>query len=102
MESCFMEAEEKDRLKHYLDDEGRVKRWPSRKNRQDQPLILQYLASQFTAGKGYNESEGNIILKQNHTFEDWALLRRELFEQGYINRSTNGAEYWLTGKTKLY
>lgn len=91
-----------DTLTKYLDDEGRVTRWPSRKNKQDQAVILAYLATKFEHGKVYSETEVNILLKQHHTFLDWALLRRELFERGYLNRAKDGAEYWLTPNTKLY
>lgn len=89
-------------LKNYLDAEGRVTRWPARKNKADQELVLRYLATHFVFGEIYTEPEVNDLLKQHHTFEDWALLRRELFERGYINRNKDGSEYWVTPKTKLY
>lgn len=90
-------------LEEFLDEEGRVTRWPTRKNKKEaQQLILAYLASKFEEGRVYTEREVNELLKKYHTFEDWALLRRELFEAGLINRTTNGSEYWATPNTRLY
>ncbi|GAB4529229.1 MAG: DUF2087 domain-containing protein [Anaerolineae bacterium] len=86
----------------YLDGEGRVTRWPLRKNKQDQDIVLAYLATKFEPGRVYTEIEVNEVLKQYHTFNDWAVLRRELFERGMLNRSKDGAEYWVTPKTKIY
>jgi hypothetical protein len=34
----------------------------------------------------YTEKEVNAILKQYHTFEDRALLRRELYDKRYFDR----------------
>ncbi len=91
------------RIYHYLDENGRVVRFPmSKKNRKDQAIILEYLADKFEHGKVYTEREVNDIINQWHTFGDWALLRRELFERGYINRTQDCSEYWRTSNTKLY
>jgi hypothetical protein len=87
-----------ERIKRYLDDQGRVTRWPSRRFRSDQDVIVAYLATKFEPGREYTEREVNDVLKRFHTFEDWALLRRELFERGYLSRVTNGTRYWLTPK----
>ena len=84
-----------DVLQQYLDSSGRVTRWPGRKKKQDQQIVLDYLAAQFSPGKTYNEQEVNAILKQFHTFEDWAMLRRELYERGYMQRTPDGTEYKL-------
>ena len=91
-----------DTLKKYLDDEGRVTRWPGQKHHRDKIIILDYLASKFAIGIEYSEHEVNVILKQHHTFDDWALLRRELFERGDLNRDKAGKSYWRTPDTKLY
>jgi len=96
-------SDEENRIHHYLDEHGRVTRFPiSKKNRKDQSIILSYLVDKFEMGKIYSEREVNDILKQWHTFEDWALLRREMFERGLLNRTINCAEYWRTDNTKLY
>ncbi len=90
-------------LEDYLDSEGRVTRWPNGKSKTEaRSAILAYLAEKFEADTVYNERAVNELLKRWHTFEDWALLRRELFEQGYINRTKDCSEYWRTPNTKLY
>ncbi len=83
-----------------LDDEGRVKVWAAKQ--EVKHAILEYLASKFELGREYTEPEVNEVLRQWHTFEDWALLRREMFEKGLLNRAKNGATYWKTPKTKIY
>lgn len=86
-------------LKTYLDDEGRLTGWPSK--RSIQLVALDYLAQKLEAGKLYSERDVNTLLNGWHTFGDPALLRRELHELGRLNRSKNGAEYWATPQTKL-
>ncbi|MBE9138284.1 DUF2087 domain-containing protein [Nodosilinea sp. LEGE 07088] len=83
-------------LQHYLDHQGRLKEWPSRRNRgRFQQLALEYLATRFEPGTLYNEGEVNALLNQHHTFGDPALLRRELFERRLVDRLPNGSAYWL-------
>jgi len=92
-----------ERLAHFLDERGRVGRFPTRKKHtHDQTLILEYLATKFEVGREYTEREVNALLNEWHTFQDWALLRRELFEQGYLNRLLDGSVYWRAPQTKLY
>ncbi|WP_026736479.1 DUF2087 domain-containing protein [Fischerella sp. PCC 9605] len=82
-------------LKSYLDEQGRVKEWPSKRNKgKFQKLVLEYLASKFESGVTYTEKEVNTLLNQYHTFGDPALLRRELFENGLIDRKRDGSAYW--------
>ncbi len=92
-----------DDISVYLDEEGRVTRWPSGKGKTEaRSAILAYLAEKFEVGTVYTERAVNDILKRWHTFDDWALLRRELFEQRYLNREKDCSEYWRTPNTKLY
>ncbi|GAA6617193.1 DUF2087 domain-containing protein [Scytonema sp. NUACC26] len=82
-------------LKRYLDEQGRVKEWPSKRNRgKFQQLVLEYLANKFEIDTIYSEKEVNQLLNQHHNFGDAALLRRELFERGLIDRTRNGSAYW--------
>ncbi|MEO0561039.1 MAG: DUF2087 domain-containing protein [Chloroflexota bacterium] len=79
----------------YLDDAARVTRWPARsRHKADQDIILQYLTTKFALNQRYTEREVNDLLKQWHTFADWALLRRELYSRGYLNRHKDGSAYW--------
>jgi len=63
-----------------------------------QGTSLAYLASKFQLDISYSEREVNEILKQWHTFEDWALLRRELYDKGYFDRELDGSNYRLGNK----
>lgn len=84
-------------LRHYLDPKGRLKEWPSKRNKgRFQQLALEYLATKFDPTTLYHEREVNALLNQHHTFGDPALLRRELFERGLVDRLPNGSAYWLT------
>ena len=85
-----------DQLAKLLDPRGRVTRWPSlrRNGRKVQQQVLAYLVTKFEIEKRYSEREVNAILKQYHTFSDWALLRRELYDWGYLERTRNGSAYW--------
>jgi hypothetical protein len=83
-------------LKNYLDEQGRVKEFPSKRSRaRFRVLVLQYLAAKFSPGMIYTEKEVNLLLNQYHTFGDPAMLRRELFENGFIDRKLDGSAYWL-------
>lgn len=89
-------------LKRYLDEAGRVTRWPGQKYAADRALIIAYLADKFEAGQDYTERDVNDILNRYHTFGDWALLRRELFERGYLNREKDGTRYWRTLSVSMF
>lgn len=81
-----------DILKRFLDGEGRIKLWPTK--REKQKLVLAYLAQFFTPGESYTEPEINEMIKAKHTFEDLFLLRRGLVDQGHLNRTKDGRRYW--------
>jgi hypothetical protein len=88
-----------DALLPLLDDEGRLKQWPSK--RSIQLMALDYLAAQITPGQVYTEREVNALLDRWHTFGDAALLRRELYERGLLNRERDGSAYWATPQTEM-
>jgi len=77
----------------FLDNEGRLQQWPSKQP--DKQLALAYLAAKFDFDAAYTEAEVNELLKQWHTFNDWPLLRRELYERGFLERNTNGSNYHI-------
>jgi len=77
----------------FLDDKGRLTAYPARLKRQI--FALYYLASKFEPDKRYTEKEVNKILQEWHTFDDWAMLRRDLFDRRFLNRKADGSEYWL-------
>jgi hypothetical protein len=80
-------------ISRFLDQSGRLKQWPTKTA--DKQLALEYLASKLTTGVSYSEKEINILLKEWHTFSDWALLRRELYEKRFVIRNLDGSKYRL-------
>ena len=82
-------------LTNYLDNQGRVLDWPSTKYKESQMAVRKYLASKFEVGRQYTEKEVNTLLNEWALFNDWALLRRELFMHQMIHRMKDGSAYWL-------
>lgn len=79
-------------IKRYLDDEGKVTAWPSK--RKLKLKVLEYLSNYFETGIHYSEKEVNNILNEQHTFNDPAILRRELYDNKFLNRTKDCREYW--------
>jgi biotin operon repressor len=71
---------------------GRLKQIPTKQLKL--LVVLDWLASQFEAGRTYTEKEVHAVLLQYH--EDFASLRRDLIEFGYMRRERGGSKYWLT------
>lgn len=80
-------------LKNFLDNEGRLLSYPAKQRLKI--LSLFYLASKFEKGRMYSEKEVNQLLKSWHTFGDWAMLRRDLYDKWFLGRESNGSAYWL-------
>lgn len=80
-------------LRPFVDLDGRLIQWPSRQKIQRQ--AIDYLATRFEAGREYAERDVNELLCRWHTFGDWALLRRLLFDWGYMDRESDGTRYRL-------
>ncbi len=85
-------------LKGYINESGKFDRFPGKRQKIKQALMLQHLAAKFDVGKNYTEKEVNDILNQHHTFNDPATLRRLMFGSGLINRTLDGKDYWLTAE----
>lgn len=83
-------------LLRYLDDQGRVAQWPPTLG--DQELVLFYLARYFEPDREYTEREINDVLKTWHTFGDWAMLRREMYDLDIFHREKDGSTYWLSSR----
>jgi len=82
-------------LKDYLDGNNRLRVWPCRRKYRD--LALEYLASEFDTGKNYSLQEVNRVINQLHTFDQASMLRQELFENGLLDCTSDGMEYWKVG-----
>jgi len=55
--------------------------------------ILRHLSKAFEPGRTYTEKEVNTILKQ--FYADYALLRRNLVDYGFLDRTPDGGAYWV-------
>jgi hypothetical protein len=90
-----MNAEPADRppreLRPFLDDRGRLYRWPARQK--VQRMAAAYLADRFEPDREYSERDVNFLLMEWHTFGDWALLRRMLFDWRFLDRERDGTRY---------
>lgn len=78
--------------KRIMNAEGRITRWP--KKQVEQWVILAAIAQHFADGVRYSEKEVNELILQHITFADYALIRRELFDKGYLDRTADCREYW--------
>ncbi|MCR2822554.1 DUF2087 domain-containing protein [Lederbergia panacisoli] len=83
-------------LKGFFNEKGQLKSWPAKRSKKS--LAVEFLARKFDEGRTYSEKEVNAILEEWHTFSDSALLRRELFENKWLNRTLDGREYWKSEK----
>ena len=80
-------------LKNFLDNSDRLKAYPAKFKLK--VCAWFYLAAKFERGRRYTEKEVNAILNEWHTFNDWALLRRMLYDGRFFNRMSDCSYYWL-------
>ena len=83
--------EEKKLLKKYFRENGKLDRYPIKAK--DQIVVLRKVVTLFEAGEKYSEKEVNAIIEG--IFEDYAILRRNLIEHGFMKRKADGSEYWI-------
>lgn len=88
---------EEDILRTIKDKNGIIIRWPVKKI--EKKAVLDYLITKFDKNKQYKEIEINFILKKWHSFNDHALLRRELYDNFYLNRTNDGSSYWVNNES---
>lgn len=74
-----------------FDGDGVLLRWPARTTHQR--LCLWRLWSVLPAGRDLTEPEVNDFLRARHRFGDHALLRREMFNAGLIDRDRDCRRY---------
>ncbi len=73
-------------------DGDKVIIWPAKK--QAKLAVLEYLASKFEVGKFYTEKEVKEIINHFQAFSDHATIRRELYDNYFLNRESDGSRYW--------
>jgi len=64
-----------------------------KKKDEKRAMILKKITEQFETGKRYTTKELNEVLKQ--IYHDHATIRRHLAEDGFMERSDDGREYWV-------
>lgn len=75
-----------------LDNEGKVKRWPKKKAEQE--AVLHFIQDKIETDKIYTEKEINEIILKWHSFNDYALIRRMLYDNFLLERTPDGRQYW--------
>lgn len=93
------DAEIKIMLKNFLDEEEKLKAFPAKRKKKLYALI--YLSGKLEAEHEYTEREINEVLSNWHTFADPAMLRRELYNYRFLDRSKDGRVYRLAGRQLL-
>lgn len=86
-------------IDNYLDENGRVKQWPSKMIMKNE--VLEYVLTKFDNDVHYTEAQVNEILKEWHTFNDYFILRRGLIDAGYLKRHVDGSQYWKNKEIQL-
>ncbi len=80
-------------LKNFLDREKHLIEYPAKRKLKNAALFL--IAKELKSGREYKEKELNDIINSVCNFQDPALIRRELYDFRFINRTENGSMYWL-------
>lgn len=62
-------------------------------------VVLREISKRFEPKRIYNEKEVNEILKE--VYEDYVTLRRYLVEYGFVDRKTDGSQYWIKQNKNL-
>ena len=83
-------------MKKLVDEFDKIIRWPKKPS--DKETVISFLSAKFKFDKKYSEKEINEIINEFHTFNDIALLRRELISRRYLSRTDNGSKYWKNKK----
>lgn len=79
-------------IKNYLNEEGKLISFPSK--RKLKIAVMFYIASNIDEDVKYSEKEINEVINKMCCFNDAALLRREMYNYRFINRTMDGKIYW--------
>jgi hypothetical protein len=81
-------------LAAHLNADGSIKQIPHQPAKLR--VILEYIIAVFTPDTNYTEKEVNTILRRFHL--DVAGLRRDLIDEGLMQRESDGSRYWRNSK----
>lgn len=90
-ENSMSDKERKRILDKYMTVTGRLKDYPNYER--SKRVILEAILVNFCTGKKYTEEEVNRILMS--IYKDYKLLRNELIDYQYLDRTHTGAIYWV-------
>jgi Uncharacterized protein conserved in bacteria len=79
-------------IKNYLNAEGKLISFPSKRKLKIAAMF--YIAASIDEEVRYSEKEINDIINKMCCFNDAALLRREMYNYRFINRTLDGKIYW--------
>ncbi|MFJ8248052.1 DUF2087 domain-containing protein [Peribacillus asahii] len=87
------EEEQKEITKKFLPEgiNGRLKKFPPKEKQR--LIILREITGRFEKDRIYPEKEINQILET--IYDDYVLIRRYLIEYGFLERKSDGSQYWL-------
>jgi len=80
-------------LATYMTSDGRLRAFPVQRKKEE--AILRHVVKAFAKDRRYTEKQVNGILSRFS--EDYARLRRNLVDFGFMQREGGGGEYWLIG-----
>lgn len=89
-------AKKKINISIFLDNAGKIAQVPVR-DRTKIP-VLAYLAGKLEEDRIYSEKEVNEIINAWHNFRDYFILRRLLIDYKFLERTPDGAKYWIVKK----
>ena len=81
-------------IETYFNMEGGLTLESFPKKQKRKIVILEKIAAEFEKGRRYSEKEINAVLKP--IYPDFVTIRRYLIEYGFLARTKDGSEYWLT------
>ena len=87
-----MQVTYRKKMANYYDSQGRLSQYPTK--RPMRVIALTKIADCFEFERKYTEKEVNAIIKQNISFSDVELVRREMFQLKLIGRLKDGSAYW--------
>lgn len=90
IDALAMEEWEREVLREFTQN-GRVTQLPTKLKKY--MVIVRWIATHFETGVDYTEKQVNAIISKVH--DDFATLRRDLVEAGYLQRERGGARYWV-------
>ncbi|WP_453992300.1 DUF2087 domain-containing protein [Bacillus nitroreducens] len=87
------EEEQQKFIQKFLPDgiNGRLTKFPSKEKQR--LIILRELTKRFERNIPYSEEEINKILEE--IYDDYVLIRRYLIDYGFLERKSDGSQYWL-------